>query len=381
MSCRVDEKKDVNVSSSIHQLVNSSLMKKSSRAVVIWLFIGVFMVFMQVVIGGITRLTDSGLSITEWEVIKGTLPPLNEAAWLENFEKYKTHARTQYESIHADMTLREFKVIYFWEWFHRLWARSMGFVFLFPFIYFLIKGQISGKLARRLGVVILIAMLAAVFGWIMVKSGLNTPDYAWVNAYKLSIHLGIGFALFGYLLWTFFHEWQPRSNDSVFHNPMLKRWITVILVVLAIQIIFGGWMSGMKAGLAYPTFPDMNGKAIAPVLLDGTQWTSENLVQYNKNAFAPALIQFIHRTTAYLLTAFVLYFVFLTNKIQLTPRLKIGTRLMAGMLIIQFLLGVFTVIACKGKIPVALGVLHQAGALLLLSTVLYVTYHLRKKAI
>jgi len=356
-------------------------MKKSSRAVVIWLFIGVFMVFMQVVIGGITRLTDSGLSITEWEVIKGTLPPLNEAAWLENFEKYKTHARTQFESIHADMTLREFKVIYFWEWFHRLWARSMGFVFLIPFLYFVVKGKLNRRLTIRLGGVILIAMLAAVFGWIMVKSGLNTPDYAWVNAYKLSIHLGIGFALFGYLLWTFFHEWQPRTKDTVFHNPMLKRWITVILVVLAIQIIFGGWMSGMKAGLAYPTFPDMNGKAIAPVLLDGTQWTTENLIKYNKNAFAPALIQFIHRTTAYLLTAFVLYFIFLTNKISLTPRLKTGTYLMLGMLIIQFLLGVFTVIYCKGKIPVTLGVLHQGGALLLLSTVLYVTYHLRKKAI
>jgi len=215
----------------------------------------------------------------------------------------------------------------------------------------------------------------------MVKSGLNTPDYAWVNAYKLSIHLGIGFALFGYLLWTFFHEWQPRSNDSVFHNPMLKKWITVILVVLAMQIIFGGWMSGMKAGLAYPTFPDMNGKAIAPVLLDGSQWTTENLIKYNKNAFAPALIQFIHRMTAYLLTALVLYFIFLTNKMQLIPRLKTGTRLMLGMLVIQFLLGVFTVIYCKGKIPVTLGVLHQGGALLLLSTVLYVTYHLRKKAI
>ncbi len=356
-------------------------MKKSSRAVVIWLFIGVFMVFMQVVIGGITRLTDSGLSITEWEVIKGTLPPLNETAWLENFEKYKTHARTQYESIHADMTLLEFKVIYFWEWFHRLWARSMGFVFLIPFIYFLAKRQLNGALVRRLAVVILIAILAAVFGWIMVKSGLNTPDYAWVNAYKLSIHLGIGFALFGYLLWTFFHEWQPRSKDTVFHNPMLKTWITVILVILSMQIIFGGWMSGMKAGLAYPTFPDMNGKAIAPVLLDGSQWTSENLIKYNKNAFAPALIQFLHRTSAYLLTICILYFIFLFNKIPSTSRLKTGTRLMLGMLIIQFLLGVFTVIYCKGKIPVTLGVLHQAGALLLLSTVLYVTYHLRKKAI
>jgi len=354
-------------------------MKNSSRAVVIWLAIGVFMVLMQVVIGGITRLTDSGLSITEWEVIKGTLPPLNEAAWIENFEKYKTHARTQYESIHADMTLREFKVIYFWEWFHRLWARTMGFVFLIPFIYFVARRQLNTKLIKRLGIVIAIAMLAAVFGWIMVKSGLNTPDYAWVNAYKLSIHLSIGFALFGYLLWTFFHEWLP--SVEVFHNRVLKRWITAIIAVLAVQIIFGGWMSGMKAGLAYPSFPDMNGKAIAPVLLDGTQWTIKNIIEYNKNSFAPALIQFMHRTTAYLLTIIVLYFVIISRRYTLTSRLKRGIGMLLGILIIQFLLGVFTVIYCKGSIPVILGVLHQAGALLLLGAALYVTYQLSRKEI
>ncbi len=354
-------------------------MQNSTRAVVVWLAIGVFMVFMQVVIGGITRLTDSGLSITEWEVIKGTLPPLNEAAWIENFEKYKTHARTQYEAIHADMTLREFKVIYFWEWFHRLWARTMGFVFLIPFIYFVARRQLRAKLVKRLGIVIAIAMLAAVFGWIMVESGLNTPDYAWVNAYKLSIHLGIGFTLFGYLLWTFFHEWQPRVE--VFHNRVLKKWITIIIVVLAAQIIFGGWMSGMKAGLAYPSFPDMNGKVIAPVLLDGTQWTTKNMIEYNKNSFAPALIQFIHRMTAYLLTIIVLYFVIISRKYPLTVNLKRAVGMLLGMLIIQFLLGVFTVIYCKGSIPVILGVLHQAGALLLLGAALYVTYQLTRKAI
>jgi len=255
----------------------------------------------------------------------------------------------------------------------------MGFVFLFPFIYFLIKKQLNGRLVRRLGVVILIAILAAVFGWVMVESGLNTPDYAWVNAYKLSIHLGIGFTLFGYLFWTFINEW--KSGMEVFHNPVLKRWITVVLVVLAVQIIFGGWMSGMKAGLAYPSFPDMNGKAIAPVLLDSAQWTTENLVKYNKNAFAPALIQFVHRMTAYVLTVLILYIVFISRKYALSASLKRGMGLMLGMLIIQFLLGVFTVIYCKGSIPVTLGVLHQGGALLLLCAVLNVTFQLSRKVI
>ncbi len=414
---------------------NVSTQPRSSRKVVIWLAIGVFMVFMQVVIGGITRLTDSGLSITEWDPIMGAIPPLNAADWQEAFDKYKTHAKTQFEAIHADMTMSEFKVIFFWEWFHREWARIMGLVFLIPFIYFIglipplsiaawreafkkyrthtkmeldvlrmdrlmnksaLKGgvwqwaktkklialipvafftgkkQLHSKLVKRLGIVIAIAMLAALFGWIMVASGLNTPDYAWVNAYKLSIHLGIGFALFSYLFWTFLNEWKPAV--SVFHNTMLKRLITAIIVVTAMQIIFGGWMSGMKAGLAYPSFPDMNGKIIAPVLGDGAQWTTKNLIAYNTNTFAPALIQVLHRFTAYALTVLILYFIFFSQKFDLSTEIRKGIWGLGLMLIVQFLLGVFTLINCKGSIPITLVVLHQAGALVLLAFAIYTTY-------
>ncbi len=359
--------------------MTASKISRSSRTVIVWLAIGVFCVFMQVVIGGITRLTDSGLSITEWNPIMGAIPPMNVADWQEAFDKYKVHAKTQFEAIHADMTLSEFKMIFFWEWFHRQWARIMGLIFLIPFIFFVIKGQLHRKLIQRLGIVIAIAMLAALFGWIMVASGLNTENYAWVNAYKLSIHLGIGFSLFAYLLWTFFHEWKP--DVPVFHNLVLKRWITVILVVLAMQIIFGGWMSGMKAGLAYPTFPDMNGKVVASELLDASQWTTKNLREYNKNGFAPALIQILHRTAAYVLTVLILYVLIISRKLKLSSSVRTGIYGMSGMLVIQFLLGVFTLINCKGNIPLTLGVLHQAGALILLGFVLYTAYQVRKRII
>ena len=153
----------------------------------IWLLTGVFMLFVQIIVGGITRLTGSGLSITKWEIITGTIPPLNAVQWDAAFDLYQ--ATPQYQKINQGMSLAEFKFIYFWEYIHRLWARAMGFVFLIPFIYFAIKGWIDRKLMKNLGIVVLLAALAASFGWIMVNSGLK--DRPWVNAYKLAVHLGI----------------------------------------------------------------------------------------------------------------------------------------------------------------------------------------------
>ena len=178
---------------------------------------GIVLVFVQVNIGGITRLTDSGLSITEWEVIKGTLPPLNDGAWDTAFEKYKKHATKNFESMHGgeDMSMSEFKVIYFWEWFHRFWARSIGFVFLFPFIFFVFKKWLPTWLIKRLGIVVLFAALSAVFGIIMVYSGFNDDTRTWVSAYKLLGHLSLACLTFGYLFWTWLKVKYPdyeRSN-------------------------------------------------------------------------------------------------------------------------------------------------------------------------
>jgi cytochrome c oxidase assembly protein subunit 15 len=347
-----------------------------AKAVRIWLFIGVVMVFFQVVIGGVTRLTDSGLSITEWAVIQGTLPPLNESEWLEAFDKYKVAAKKQYESLHADMTLAEFKVIFFWEYVHRLWARLMGFVFLFPFLWFLSKKQLPGWLLKRLGLVILLASLAAVFGWVMVASGLNNDNRTWVSAYKLIVHLGIATTLFGYLFWTWLKASQAGSGDAGF--PVLRKLGWAIAAVLFVQIVFGGLMAGMRAALIHPHFPVFVEWGRIWAALSETAGAGE-IIDYEPSRFVKAVVQLLHRGTAWVLAGLVLLFCTRVWKMPVSGRLHQLSKLMLGVLAVQFLLGVFTVINSVGRVPLALGALHQAVALVLLSVVLSVVFQFRKQ--
>lgn len=338
------------------------------RPVRLWLWIGLLMVFGQIVIGGITRLTESGLSITKWEVVSGTLPPLSAEQWEREFDLYRQ--TPQYAKVNEGISMADFKFIYFWEYFHRLWARTMGFVFLIPFIIFWRKGWLDRALMRRLGITVLLAALAASFGWIMVASGLiNRP---WVNAYKLTMHLSLGCILYAYLLWTTFRATWPRL--STFPHPALKTWTLGLLIVVGLQIVLGGIMSGSKAALFYPTWPDMNGQAIPDVLKLASMWTVDNFVDYDATLFLPALVQLLHRTVAYLLTIFTLYFVIRALKQVRQPRFRQGIYMLIILLISQVLLGIFTVINSQGEVPVGLGVMHQAGAILLLSAFLYLHY-------
>lgn len=347
-----------------------------ARIVKIWLCIGLFMVFMQVVIGGVTRLTGSGLSITKWEVVTGTIPPMNAAAWEAEFELYK--ATPQYEMINDGMEMGSifqggtFKFIYFWEYLHRLWARTMGFVFAIPFFIFLARGMLSKRLVKDLGIVILLAMIVASMGWIMVASGLiHRP---WVNGYKLSMHLSLAFVLAGYLLWTTFKVIQPFPK--VIHNLMLKRLMIGFIVVLCLQVFLGGLMSGMKAGLQYPTWPDMNGNMVPEVVLNSNNWNVDNLVNYDSHGFTPALVQVLHRGAAYLLILLGFLYFFKSKKVKENIVFNKANMLWITMLVIQILLGIWTVISCNGSIPVGLGVAHQAGALLLLGMTLFCYYQM-----
>jgi cytochrome c oxidase assembly protein subunit 15 len=348
-----------------------------------WLLIGIIMVFMQVVIGGITRLTDSGLSITEWNVIKGVLPPLNEAQWEVAFEKYKNHTK-QFEAIHADMNMSEFKFIYFWEYFHRLWARSMGFVFLIPFLIFLGKKWLPSKLIRDLGIVVSLAALAAVFGWIMVQSGLNTEEYIWVNAYRLTTHLSIAISLLSVLWWTTLKVIQPITELS--YNKTMRKFGWNILIIIFLQLVLGGLMSGMKAGLVAPYFPHMGisseGSLIwfSDVLFKSDQWTWQNMLRYHSNSFAPSIIQVLHRTTAYILTVLIIIFFFKVLKLKTNTTLNRANYILLFALILQITLGILTVINCfpSSEIFPTLGVLHQAGGMILLMAMLYVNYQFSK---
>jgi heme a synthase len=354
-------------------MISFSADTQISRALKIWLIIGLVMIFFQIVIGGVTRLTGSGLSITKWEVVRGTLPPLSAAQWETAFELYKQ--TPQYQKINQGMSMSDFKFIYFWEYFHRFWARLMGFVFLIPFCWFLLKGQFSKKLLPRMLIVVALAGLEGFFGWIMVKSGLiHRP---WVNAYNLTLHLVTALVIFAYLLWTIFIAFRPEAPE--WSNARLRQVGWAMVGVMFIQLALGAMMSGSKAGLFFPTWPDQGGSFIPAYLLDATQWKAEHFIDYDTNPFMPAFIQFLHRNTAYLLTIMVIWFVWKTQGLSPTSDMRFANRLMLVSLVVQVLLGITTLLQCKGSIPVLLGVLHQAGAVVLLSALLWVVYQVRGK--
>jgi cytochrome c oxidase assembly protein subunit 15 len=347
-------------------------LERIPRIVGYWLLLGVFLVFMQVVIGGVTRLTNSGLSMTEWKPLS-VLPPLNEADWQSEFEAYRTIAAKQFNSLHAEMTLSEFKYIYFWEYFHRLWARMMGFAFLFPFLYFLWKGWLPPRLLKRLGVVIGIAAVAAVAGWYMVASGLNNDKRTWVSAYRLMLHLGIATALFGYLLWTAYMVLKPSATDNGF--PALRRFGWALTGLLLVQIVLGGLMAGTRAGLLHPYWPVFDHwGAFVPHLLDQNQMNAGSLIDYEPNSLLKAWVQILHRTAAVLLVAVALWFSAFSGRFAVSGSFRVGRAIFQMLLAVQFALGVFTVINCRGQVPAGLGSMHQACAFLLLGSALYLNY-------
>ncbi|MCB9255561.1 MAG: COX15/CtaA family protein [Chitinophagales bacterium] len=343
----------------------------------IWLAIGLILVFVQVVIGGITRLTDSGLSITEWELVKGVLPPTNEEAWNIAFEKYQTHAKKQYESIHSDMSLKEFKRIYFWEWFHRLWARSMGLIFIFPFIFFLGKKWIPKWLLLRLSVVIGLAAFAGVFGWIMVASGLNDDNRTWVSAYKLASHLLIATSLFSYLFYTFI---KVRHLDEQRYNyPQLKKLVLATILVCLVQITFGAFMAGMRAGAIHPHWPFFLGNQnFLALLFPKDPAGSLELINYEKQVWIKAFVQVVHRSTALLLLILALSIYYLSKaKESILKKASLVILVLVGL---QYLLGVLSIIGIIGnKTPVFLGVAHQGLALIFLASLFYYWYFISEK--
>jgi cytochrome c oxidase assembly protein subunit 15 len=354
---------------------------KYPKIVLTWLMVGLIMVFIQVIIGGVTRLTESGLSITKWEVVSGTLPPMSQQDWESAFELYKK--TPQYKEINEGMSFSDFKFIYFWEYIHRFWARVMGFVFLIPFLYFLIKGYLDKEILKRLSLVVILAGFAAIFGWIMVASGLI--ERPWVNAYKLSIHLLIAFSVYTALLWTYLKA-RNKEADILTTSKLSasKNLLFLICIVFVIQLFFGGVLSGMKAAVVFPTWPSMHGEYLPDIIFDSKNWSSDNFNYYDKNSFMPALVHFLHRNTAYIL--FIMGSIFCYRLYNIGRREHITTLVRTAVaffscLFFQVLLGIITVVSSLGKIPVLWGVLHQAVAVILLSTIVYTIFILRIKKI
>lgn len=328
-----------------------------------WLLLGAFMVLIQIMLGGITRLTGSGLSITRWEIVTGAIPPLNAHQWSEAFDLYKQ--TPQYQKINEGISLSHFKFIFFWEYVHRLWARTMGLVFIFPFIFFLIRGSLSRKLIRRLMMVVFLAALAALFGWIMVASGLVMRP--WVNAYKLTIHLGLGIALFVYLFFTWL---SYRGYQRVIVKKEWNKSILVLIVLAIIQICLGGFVSGMKAALSYPTWPLMHGELIPEVIRDGDNWTVANFLFYDKTGFMSALVQVVHRNLGYLIA--ILVIVFSIKWWRTAPvNWKWISVALVGIIVVQAGLGIMTLLKSIGSIPVMYGALHQVVGIIFLTFLIY----------
>ncbi|MFA5298671.1 MAG: COX15/CtaA family protein [Lutibacter sp.] len=343
---------------------------KYTKKIRIWLLIGLIMLIGQVVLGGITRLTGSGLSITRWDIITGVIPPLNAEDWVNVFELYKE--TPQFHKINITFTMQEFKFIYFWEYFHRLWVRTLGFIFLIPFLIFLAKKQLDFYLIKRLGIVILLTILTASAGWIMVQSGLvNRP---WVNAYKLTIHF-IFAILVVWAMVKLVSDVYLLGSEKLISS---KRIVSYVLGIAFVQMIIAGIMAGMKAGLYYPSWPNMNGEFVPGVLLNSENWKWHNMINYERYLFAPALIQFTHRMLAYILATVTIYMFFkLRNKVEESSK-----KWLNGTLILvwaQVTLGILTVLNVHGKIPLFLGVSHQLVGLLYFMGLLFLYDSMRKQ--
>ena len=339
-----------------------------NRLLIIWLWIGIFMVLVQIMLGGITRLTGSGLSITRWDIVTGTLPPLNNAQWEEAFDLYK--ASPQYQKINQDFLLSDFKFIFFWEYIHRLWARTLGFVFIFPLIYFAVKGFLDRFLIKRLVMIFVLGILAAVLGWIMVQSGLQ--DRPWVSAYKLCIHLGSA-CLVILVMWDTLLTIRIKNLMLVSSHLVMN--VNILFVLIFVQILLGAIMAGTKAALFYPTWPDMHGEFFPDYLFNGNNWSVSNFLHYDKNPLVIVLIQFLHRSLAYIIFAyfgFIFYFYF--SYIKIVPNLKSVFYFLALLLCLQICLGIVTLVLSLGSIPIFFGAFHQIVGVLFLLAVYLLKY-------
>jgi cytochrome c oxidase assembly protein subunit 15 len=342
------------------------ILKKTNKNVANWLYLGVFMLIIQIVLGGITRLTESGLSITEWNPITGALPPLNIAQWQAEFAKYK--GTDQFRYIHADFSLSDFKFIFFWEWFHRTWARLMGLVFLVGFFYFLIKKQFKKDMIIPFIILFLLGAIQGAIGWIMVKSGL-VPQKMFVDHIKLATHFMTALVLLCYTFWFALSISVPSKMEIV--NKSLRKMTSVILVVLFFQLIYGAFMAGLHAATAAPTWPTINGQWFPDVM--------NNLSPAWKNFLDNKItIQFIHRGFAYTLLILVIIWWIKARKIT-GSGLFLKTKFIPLFLVLlQIVLGITTVVLSPyGNNLVWLGVAHQFVAILFLMSIIFMFYIIR----
>ncbi len=389
------------VSASATRVGNAVRAERGERAVAAWLFVCCAMIFLMVVIGGLTRLTLSGLSITEWEPVSGIIPPLSSADWAAEFAKYQ--AIPQYKLINAGMSLAQFKTIFWWEYTHRLWGRLIGFVYLLPFLYFLVRRQVPRRLVAPLAGIFALGGCQGLLGWYMVESGL--AQRVEVSQYRLTAHLALALAIYAATLWTALgviekhtsppiggrrrgpsqrdgRWWEGTGRARPPHPsplpPMggegatstwLRRFAEIILGLVAVTIVAGGFTAGLNAGLVYNTFPLMGGSFVPGEYAE--------LTPFVRNWFENvAAVQFDHRILAMTTAASIIVLWLVARRAALPRPARIALHALLAAVALQFGLGLSTLLLV---VPIPLAAAHQAGAVLLLTAAIVFRHKLRAR--
>nr|WP_299069753.1 COX15/CtaA family protein [uncultured Allomuricauda sp.] len=336
---------------------------KNNKYVIYWLLTGCALIFIMVLVGGITRLTHSGLSMSDYKLISGTLPPMNEQEWQDAFELYKQYP--EYQKLNTHFGLEDFKSIYFWEWLHRVIGRFIGIVFIIPFLFFLLKKKLDKSTVKKCIILLIMGGFQGFLGWYMVKSGLvDRPD---VSHYRLAAHLTTAFLTFAYSLWVALDLIYPSKKEI---NTGIRNIVRVGLFILMVQIIWGAFVAGLDAGFIHNHWPLMNeGKIIHETVYIEQQPFLKNFYEGKSG------VQFIHRYLAYIVVGLVVFIWYRTRKLVLTPLQDKGIKLLLILVSLQFLLGVLTIIYA---VPLWLGVTHQIGAFFLLAAMTFTLHRFTK---
>ena len=338
-------------------------MKRDNKKVIYWLFIGCALIFIMVVVGGITRLTHSGLSMPDYKLISGTIPPINDQQWQEAFELYKQYP--EYQKLNSNISLTEFKGIFFWEWLHRVIGRFIGLVFIIPFLYFIITRQLDKSTIKKTIILLILGSFQGFLGWYMVKSGLvDRPD---VSHYRLAAHLTTAFVTFAFTLWVALDLIFPIKHTI---NKTYRNLIRIGLAILFIQIIYGAFVAGLDAGFIHNHWPMMSeGKFMHETVLTEKTPVYKNFIEGRSG------VQFVHRILAFIVVISIAIIYIKGKKIAVSNHQLNGLNSLLVLVGLQSLLGVLTILL---QVPLWLGIAHQIGAFLLLSSMIFTLHRFSK---
>lgn len=342
----------------------SNTQHSNDRAIALWLIIVALLIYAMVILGGVTRLTGSGLSMVEWDPIMGVLPPLTDQEWQETFDKYKQFP--EYQKKNLGMDLEGFKGIFVFEYSHRMLGRFIGLAFFIPFLFFLFRKRIRPQLTPKLIVMFLLGGLQGLLGWYMVKSGLVQDPH--VSQYRLTAHLSAAILIYGYILWVAWDLLNPSPQNAWVRGiEKLRNHFKIATVLIIIMIVSGALVAGTRAGLGFNTFPLMNGHFFPPGLFS----MSPFYLNFVENT---TTIQFNHRMIAYLLMLYIPFIWYKAGRYTLETRTRKAVHMLLFVFVLQITLGITTLLF---EVPVTLAASHQGGALLLLTVVLFVIHELR----